>query len=1201
MIKLIIYKHPNQLVDDFTQGNLICNFQVRSEIRKKYDLHESLFQLNGNVILADFNLVRNFTFKLNQKRTAEDQIRAGQLNALGLIDEIYHFVLRYYEENYNPNVFKNALNYLREKIGEEKVQETISLFLEEFQPIEVMKGSISVEDYIKGTTGSRSNLEITLEELMLVHFSNSNPANQKLKELFDDSELAKQTSYENVVDGLEKYFQTQIGFGDENQFIFDFLRKPFLVHPASLEEQLKFIKSHWKIILTPAFLKKILSSEDLLKEEEKLFQIGFGPGETKVPTFDEKYLFGFGDKDFGDGIDYKIYLEPEKFTPDTDWMPRVVLLAKNIFVWLNQLSKKYGWHMYRLDHIPDEELDQLAGWGFTGLWLIGVWERSNASKKIKQISGNPEAMPSAYSIYDYQIANELGGEEAFQNLNHRCQLRGIHLASDMVPNHMGIFSRWILEHPDFFIQSHSSPFPNYSFTGVDLSDDPAIQIRIEDGYWSRKDAAVVFQMIDNRSGEVKYIYHGNDGTNMPWNDTAQLNLLKSEVRESLIQMILHVARKFSIIRFDAAMTLTQKHYQRLWFPPAGSGGDIPSRAGNSISSEEFFKFYPKEFWREVVDRINSEVPNTLLLAEAFWLLEGYFVRTLGMHRVYNSAFMNMLKKEENAKYRDLITNTLEFNPEILKRYVNFMSNPDEETAVKQFGDGDKYFGVAVMMVTIPGLPMFGHGQIEGYHEKYGMEYNRAYYDESPNNYLIQRHKEDIFPLMRKRYLFSQVADFEFYDFKDSKGNVMEDVFAYTNLFGGERVIVVYNNSYQTYSGSINYSTGKNYGESDGEKNIVLKNLGEALTIKNSEKYFYVYKDLFSKREFIRSGKDFYEYGLSLKLRGYGYFVFIDFVEMFDWNGELDSLSKELESDGVISIQNELIRKGLDNIKQEFVKVLSSYSWIFSHAMKSKKGFEFDPSKILELKECFQKIGDTINRAVGSNLNGELITKNIFAEIRLYIELCNTLNNLKKSKRTIKWFMTAQKEFLMLDQFWITLFLYSHSINRDFIENIDENEELLISFFSNLDIVNLWLSETKLKIELTSDSKQLIQILPIISKHLNGEKSDSTDLKPIYWIELNSLLANQKIRDFIHVNEFEGRIYFNREQFEILLRAILNQYLFKSFDNLLWENKIKKSDRERIIYKTIKRLYESYSQMIAFAEASDYRFNDFLERLRNQYS
>ncbi len=97
-----------------------------------------------------------------------------------------------------------------------------------------------------------------------------------------------------------------------------------------------------------------------------------------------------------------------------------------------------------------------------------------------------------------------------------------------------------------------------------------------------------------------------------------------------------------------------------------------------MSKEDFDKAMPEEFWREVVDRVATEVPDTLLLAEAFWLMEGYFVRSLGMHRVYNSAFMNMLRNEENAKYRQLIKSTLTFDPEILKRYVNFMNNPDEK-------------------------------------------------------------------------------------------------------------------------------------------------------------------------------------------------------------------------------------------------------------------------------------------------------------------------------------------------------------------------------------------------------------------------------------------------------------------------------------------------------------------------------------------
>ena len=75
-----------------------------------------------------------------------------------------------------------------------------------------------------------------------------------------------------------------------------------------------------------------------------------------------------------------------------------------------------------------------------------------------------------------------------------------------------------------------------------------------------------------------------------------------------------------------------------------------------MTQEEFDRAMPVEFWREVVDRVAARAPDTLLLAEAFWMMEGYFVRTLGMHRVYNCAFMNMLRDEENANYRAVIKN-----------------------------------------------------------------------------------------------------------------------------------------------------------------------------------------------------------------------------------------------------------------------------------------------------------------------------------------------------------------------------------------------------------------------------------------------------------------------------------------------------------------------------------------------------------------
>ena len=185
---------------------------------------------------------------------------------------------------------------------------------------------------------------------------------------------------------------------------------------------------------------------------------------------------------------------------------------------------------------------------------------------------------------------------------------------------------------------------------------------------------------------------------------------------------------------------------------------------------EFDARMPAEFWREVVDRVAAEVPGTLLLAEAFWMLEGYFVRTLGMHRVYNSAFMHMLRDENGPGYRRVIRETLEFDPEILKRYVNFMSNPDEETALEQFGKGDKYFGVAMVMATLPGpadaRPRPGPGlQREVRDGVPARDARRAARCAARG----QRHEREIFPLLHRRAWFAEASDFLLYDFVDRRG------------------------------------------------------------------------------------------------------------------------------------------------------------------------------------------------------------------------------------------------------------------------------------------------------------------------------------------------------------------------------------------------------------------------------------------------
>ena len=191
--------------------------------------------------------------------------------------------------------------------------------------------------------------------------------------------------------------------------------------------------------------------------------------------------------------------EAVAFSIDTDWMPSVVL-ARQVHLRLAGAARRRApaGRSATLRDVPDEALDRLAGLGVTGLWLIGLWQRSAASAEIKRRRGDADAVASAYAIDEYQIADDLGGEPAFEELRGRAWARGIRLAADMVPNHMGIDSRWVVEHPERFVAVPEPPFPAYSFNGPDLSADPRVEITLEDHYWDNTDAAVVFRRRDRR-------------------------------------------------------------------------------------------------------------------------------------------------------------------------------------------------------------------------------------------------------------------------------------------------------------------------------------------------------------------------------------------------------------------------------------------------------------------------------------------------------------------------------------------------------------------------------------------------------------------------------------------------------------------------------------------------------------------------------
>ncbi len=1075
------------------------DFRISLKAREEIQYKEPLFDTEKQLDLM-YEQAKEVAYIYNGKQTDQNKkqyISAASLHASGILHLLYQSVTSEYLKDKNINFF----THLSTQIEKHPLIKKVLTFYDKEFPTLVP----TVEN--KGIENTRA--------LFIHHVLIENPALIKeITPFIAPAGVPFPSAYKAFTVILKEYTKAATHIEGTDEDLFTFLTGPSKEHPDSLIDQIQYILKHWSTLIPVSLQKALLHAIDVVNEENKPRFSG-GPGPARTVTYDH------------------IEHEYEAFSVDEDWMPNVVMMAKSALVWLDQLSKMYGYHINTLDKIPDKELDLLRDRGINGLWLIGLWERSEASKKIKNLCGNPEAEASAYSLKSYNIAMSIGGWNAYQNLRERCKNRHIRLASDMVPNHTGLDSDWALHHPEYFISSPYSPYPSYSFNGEDLSPDARIEVKIEDHYYDRTDAAVTYRRVNKETNETSYIFHGNDGTSMPWNDTAQLDFLNPNTREAVIQQILHVARNFPIIRFDAAMTLAKRHIQRLWYPKPGTAGDIPGRAGYTMSDEEFNQAIPLEFWREVVDRVALEVPDTLLLAEAFWMMEGYFVRTLGMHRVYNSAFMNMLKNQANKEYRDTIKNTLSFDPEVLKRFVNFMNNPDEDTAIAQFGDGDKYFGVATLLSTMPGLPMFGHGQIEGFHEKYGMEYSRAYWNEYPNEHLINEHYRRIFPLLRLRYLFSGSEYFEIFDVIDY-GAIKESVFAYVNGIASSRALILYNNCYEYASGRIYESSPKLHRTDDGSREIRSNTIANSLGLSFSDNTYIIYEEFPHNLTFIAKSKQLYDEGLPVSLQGYETKVFLHVREVEDVDGTYENLYRYLDGKGTASFERDLIwirmqplHKALENFASnsmiDFIKDVVTQKEITSKDIK--KFVLFAGEAYARFSIVYEELPQTMKEAIVPIIK-EVQPKDMLQSIQNFTACFLPENNL----HILLAGGTLIKELPMLVNVSLLLNIF-----------IDQNStyENALSIVDRLVLERMY-QHLALSYEIDVDYRMrhlihravfLAAFPPCIAKELQEANPNNKKC-------LLALLEDKGFRELIGYNEHQQVIYYRKESLQDAIYLII---------------------------------------------------------------
>jgi hypothetical protein len=225
------------------------------------------------------------------------------------------------------------------------------------------------------------------------------------------------------------------------------------------------------------------------------------------------------------------------------------------------------------------------------------------------------------------------------------------------------------------------------------------------------------------------------------------------------------------------------------------------------------------------------------------------------------------------------------------------------------------------MATMPGLPMFGHGQIEGFHEKYGMEYKRSYWNEEPDGHLVWLHEQRIFPLLRRRWLFSGSENFVLYDFYAGE-SVDENVFAYSNRVGGQRGLVLYHNRYAATAGWIRESAAFAV-KSDGDATELRRTtLSEALELVDDDRVYYAFRDHTLDLVFLRNSRELATQGLYAELGEYELHVFTDFREITDdAAGSWGKLCTALNGRGVADLEDELKQLQYADVNSAFRAVL----------------------------------------------------------------------------------------------------------------------------------------------------------------------------------------------------------------------------------------------------------------------------------------
>ena len=350
-------------------------------------------------------------------------------------------------------------------------------------------------------------------------------------------------------------------------------------------------------------------------------------------------------------------------------MPHPFIYEINTRCWLGELIEGRASPVH-LGNVPDEEFLRWRRFGFTHIWLMGVWTTGPRSRECylklpdtpRQLKAvlpdwrEEDVAGSPYAIAEYRVPEALGGDAGLAAFRERLHGYGLRLILDFVPNHVGLDHRWAVERPELFVQS-AKAVPD------------AIQVETRNG--------------------PRWLAHGKDPYFPAWVDTLQLDHRRADTRAAVIEELRSVANRCDGVRCDMAMLLLNDVFERNWTA-------YPTETPRATN----------EFWPEAI-RAPAR-PGFLFIAEAYWDLEEK-LQSLGFHYAYDKRVTDHLVERRPV---ELSRHLLARGREFVQRSMHFLENHDEPRIAGRMTLAE-HRAAAWLAISLPGACLLHEGQLTG--------------------------------------------------------------------------------------------------------------------------------------------------------------------------------------------------------------------------------------------------------------------------------------------------------------------------------------------------------------------------------------------------------------------------------------------------------------------------------------------------------